>query len=55
MLPYGAAMYNGLVLVVPDKYYQALPAELTDTLYGWHLNKNSNWVVNITIPKHLMI
>ncbi len=33
--PYGSTMYQGLMIVAPDKYYQKLKPEVRNTFYGW--------------------
>ncbi len=33
--PYGSTMYQGLMIVAPDKYYQKLKPEVKNTFYGW--------------------
>ncbi|HIY93060.1 ABC transporter permease [Companilactobacillus sp. HBUAS56275] len=37
--PYGSSMHFGPMMVVPDKYYQKMPAEVEDTFYGWDFKK----------------
>lgn len=37
--PYGSSMHFGPMMIVPDKYYQKMPAEVTDTFYGWDFKK----------------
>ncbi|WP_334332323.1 hypothetical protein [Companilactobacillus sp. HBUAS59544] len=37
--PYGSSLHYGSMMIVPDKYYQRLPAEISDKLYGWKFKK----------------
>lgn len=37
--PYGGSMHFGPMMIVPDKYYQKMPAEVKDTFYGWDFKK----------------
>lgn len=37
--PYGGSMHFGPMMIVPDKYYQNMPAEINDTFYGWNFKK----------------
>ena len=37
--PYGSSMHFGPMMVVPDKYYQKMPAEVEDTFYGWDFKR----------------
>lgn len=37
--PYGGSMHFGPMMIVPDKYYQKMPAEINDTFYGWNFKK----------------
>lgn len=37
--PYGSSMHFGPMMIVPDKYYDKMPAEVTDTFYGWDFKK----------------
>ena len=37
--PYGGSMHFGPMMIVPDKYYQEMPAEVSDTFYGWDFKK----------------
>ena len=49
--PYGSTMHYGSIMIVPDKYYQSLPAEINDTLYGWKFKKGDR--LNAKQIKHL--
>jgi len=33
--PYGSSMHFGPMMIVPNKYYRKMPAEVKDTFYGW--------------------
>lgn len=37
--PYGSSMHFGPMMIVPDDYYQKMPAEVEDTFYGWDFKK----------------
>lgn len=37
--PYGSSMHFGPMMIVPDSYYNKMPAEVTDTFYGWDFKK----------------
>ncbi|WP_057880532.1 ABC transporter permease [Companilactobacillus kimchiensis] len=37
--PYGSSMHFGPMMIVPNKYYQKMPAEVKDTFYGWDFKK----------------
>jgi len=37
--PYGSSMHFGPMMIVPDNYYKKMPAEVTDTFYGWDFKK----------------
>ncbi|PMD73293.1 ABC transporter permease [Companilactobacillus nuruki] len=37
--PYGSSMHFGPMMIVPDKYYTKMPAEVEDTFYGWDFKK----------------
>ena len=37
--PYGSSMHFGPMMIVPDKYYNKMPAEVEDTFYGWDFKK----------------
>lgn len=37
--PYGSSMHFGPMMIVPNKYYQSMPAEVKDTFYGWDFKK----------------
>lgn len=37
--PYGSSMHFGPMMVVPDRYYQKMPAEVKDTFYGWDFKR----------------
>lgn len=33
--PYGSTMYQGLMIIAPDSYYNKLQADVKNTFYGW--------------------
>ncbi|MFC6324213.1 ABC transporter permease family protein [Companilactobacillus baiquanensis] len=33
--PYGSTMYQGLMIIAPDNYYNKLQADVKNTFYGW--------------------
>jgi len=37
--PYGSSMHFGPMMIVPNKYYKNMPAEVKDTFYGWDFKK----------------
>jgi len=37
--PYGSSMHFGPMMIVPNKYYHKMPAEVKDTFYGWDFKK----------------
>lgn len=37
--PYGSSMHFGPMMIVPNKYYKKMPAEVKDTFYGWDFKK----------------
>ena len=37
--PYGSSMHFGPMMIVPNKYYRKMPAEVKDTFYGWDFKK----------------
>ncbi|WP_119327345.1 ABC transporter permease [Companilactobacillus musae] len=37
--PYGSSMHFGPMMIVPNKYYEKMPAEVKDTFYGWDFKK----------------